>query len=223
FRVTSLADSNAAGSGSLRRAITDSNNTAGPNQIHILTPGIYNLTLAGDQEDRNATGDLDIVNQDVTIDNQSGGTRGINQTTNDRVFQISPTGVAIKVTITGVSIQGGKVTGANGGGIHLLFTSSLTLASDIVQKNSADAGGGIATADGLVNINNSLIAGNSSAATTLGQGGGGLFSSGIGQVTIVGSEFTGKSAAGDGGGLLNAVKAKLTISSCTFNKNLAGG
>src|SRR5262249_59439817 len=121
-----------------------------------------------------------------------------NQTTNDRVFQIPPTGVAINVTITGVTIQGGQVTRAGGGGIHLLSTSSLTLANDIVQKNSADVGGGIDAADGFVNIANSLIASNSSAGTMTGQGGGGLAIHGSRQVTNVGSEFTRHRQAGHG-------------------------
>src|SRR5262245_47409930 len=73
FNVTSLADSNVPGSGSLRRAITDSNNTPGPNTIRILAPGTYNLTLLG-VENNNIGGDLDILNNKVDIDNQSGGT-----------------------------------------------------------------------------------------------------------------------------------------------------
>jgi uncharacterized repeat protein (TIGR01451 family) len=222
FRVTSLADSNAAGSGSLRRALTESNATAGPNQINILTPGTYNLTIAGDDEGANVTGDLNLANQDVTIVNQSGSTVVINQTTNDRVFDISQTGPAINVTITGVTIQGGEAEGP-GGGILVRGTSSVVLSNDIVQKNSADFGGGIGATDGAVAIQNSLIANNSSTFPTAGRGGGGLYLNGRGRVTIDNSEFTDNSAAGDGGGLLIRGHAKLTISSCTFNKNRAGG
>jgi hypothetical protein len=222
FLVTSLADSNASSSGSLRRAIADSNNTAGPNQIHVLTPGTYDLTIAGVEENADVTGDLDIVNQDVTIDNQSGGTVVINQTTNDRVFDVSPSGVGIHVTITGVTIQGGQVTGESGGGIRVSGPSGLILTNDLVQKNSADNGGGIDTYNATLNIYYSLIAGNSATDTRAGQGGGGLFIDGVGQVTIGGSEFTGNSAASDGGGILNDSKARLNISGSTFNKNLAG-
>src|SRR5262249_45235319 len=63
FNVTSLLDSNVAGSGSLRRAITDSNATAGLNQINILTPGKYRLILNG-ADDNNTAGDLDILTND---------------------------------------------------------------------------------------------------------------------------------------------------------------
>jgi hypothetical protein len=41
FSVTSRADSHVVGSGALRRVIADSNATAGPNQINILTPGAH--------------------------------------------------------------------------------------------------------------------------------------------------------------------------------------
>src|SRR5262245_11547510 len=68
FNVTNLLDSNVAGSGSLRRAITDSNATAEPNQINILTPGTYRLTLNG-TDDNNTAGDLDVFNSSVTITN----------------------------------------------------------------------------------------------------------------------------------------------------------
>src|SRR4051812_25692053 len=73
FNVTSLLDSNVAGSGTLRRAITDANATAGPNQINLLTPGTYRLTIGGIRDD-NTAGSLAIFTNSVAIDNQSGGT-----------------------------------------------------------------------------------------------------------------------------------------------------
>ena len=106
FTVTSLADSNVAGSGSLRRAITDSNATAGPNTINILTPGPYFLTLNGTATD-NSAGELAILNNNVSIVNLSGGTVVIDAgglTPRNRVFDIAPTGFAINVTLTGVTI-----------------------------------------------------------------------------------------------------------------------
>ena len=106
FTVTSLADSNAAGSGALRAAISASNATAGPNEIDILAPGTYLLTLNGTATD-NSAGELSILNHSVTIVNQSGGTVVIDAgglTPRNRVFDIAPTGFAINVTLTGVTI-----------------------------------------------------------------------------------------------------------------------
>jgi uncharacterized repeat protein (TIGR01451 family) len=230
FRVTSLADSNAAGSGSLRRAITDSNNTAGPaNDIDILTPGTYFLTLNGRNDD-NSAGDLDILSNSVNIVNRSGGTVVIDAggLTSERVFDISPAGAAINVRITGVTIQRGDRTAAQagddtvGGGIRVTGTSTLLLTFDIVQRNTALDGGGIAAA-GLVTILNSIITDNTSTDNRPGHGGGGIFVGGTGAVTIGDCEFIGNIAAGDGGGILNTDKARVLIARCTFFDQLAGG
>src|SRR5690349_16561873 len=72
FSVTSLADSNAPGSGTLRAAISASNATAGPNEIDIRTSGTYQLRLNGTATD-NSAGELSILNNDVTLVNRSGG------------------------------------------------------------------------------------------------------------------------------------------------------
>jgi uncharacterized repeat protein (TIGR01451 family) len=176
FNVTSLLDSNAAGSGSLRRAITDANATAGPNQVNILTPGTYRLTLIG-PEDSNKTGDLDITNS-VTITNQSGGTAVIDAgglTTLDRVIQIFPAVDTISVKITGVTIQGGNrpPTGGPGGGILVQFGSSLTLDHDIVQNNTtSENGGGIAVLAGKIDLEGTTVRNNTGAE------GGGIFVTG---------------------------------------------
>ena len=97
IHVTSLADSNAAGSGSLRRAITDANSSDPGFELRVIeieTPGTYRLTLNGADEDANATGDLDIL-QTTSIVNVSGGSVVIDAgglTARDRVFDISPMG-----------------------------------------------------------------------------------------------------------------------------------
>jgi uncharacterized repeat protein (TIGR01451 family) len=249
FRVTSLADSNVTGSGSLRRAITDSNAKAGPNEIDILTPGPYALTLNGTATD-NSAGELALLNNDVTILNKSGGPVVIDAgglATPDRVFEISPTGPPVNVTITGVTIQGGN-TEADGGGIRVGSTSTLTLNNDVVQHNQAGSGGGgISTRDGPVKLNDTLVANNSGSglgggilqdgAATLtisdslllhnlspnGGVGGGFGTNGTGPVTISDCEFSDNFAAGSGGGLFDSDRGSLTIVRSTFNDNSAGG
>jgi uncharacterized repeat protein (TIGR01451 family) len=252
FNVTSLADSNVAGSGSLRAAISASNATPGPNTINILTPGPYALTLNGTATD-NSAGELAILNNDVTILNQSGGTVTIDAgglTTPERVFDISPTGGTINVTLTGVTIQGGNTT-ANGGGILVNGSSNLTLNNDIVQNNTAGNGGGINDfggagtltvtnstvsgnsasgiaggggitlgGNGTLIMNNSLIANNSSRGTGPG---GGIADFSFGDVFILGSEFLDNTAAGDGGGFFNTGAARLQFTASTFSNNQAGG
>jgi uncharacterized repeat protein (TIGR01451 family) len=222
FNVTSLLDSNAAGSGALRRAITDSNATAGPNQIHILTPGVFRLTLNGDSDD-NTTGDLDVLNNGVTIANESGGTVVIDAgslTTPDRVIDVSPTGGIISVTITGVTIQGGKRTTRAGGGIAVANSSTLVLNNDIVQSNTTtEFGGGIFAFNSVVKLNATIVRHNT------GSEGGGIgssqsFSSSPGSdLSITDSLIADNTATDSGGGLLNS--SNLTISSSTFTNNRA--
>jgi uncharacterized repeat protein (TIGR01451 family) len=245
--VTSPLDSNAAGSGSLRRAITDSNATTGPNQINILTPGTYRLTLGGIRDD-NTAGSLTIVNNSVSITNQSGGAvviDGSGLTTHNDVFQIHRTADdAFSVRITGVTIQGG------GGGILVFGGSSLRLDDVVIQNNTTtENGGGILAADSSVQLNgttvrnntgdqgggifitgrtatlqvfNSLIANNASVRTGPG-GGGGICADDISDVTITGSQIVGNGAASSGGGLLSTVAGTLTIASSTFANDHADG
>jgi uncharacterized repeat protein (TIGR01451 family) len=223
FTVTSLADSNVAGSGTLRRAITDSNAGPGPNEIDILTAGTYRLTLPGTVSD-NSAGELAILNNDVTIVNKSGGAVVIdasNLIPPHGVFVISPPGNPITVTITGVTIQGGDTTGV-GGGIFLGGTSTLTLNNDVVQANRASSGGGgiYAAGGGTVNINDSLILFNDCLDSSAV--GGGVAIIGTGAAHISDSEFSGNGTAGDGGGFFEAAN-ELTIFRSTFNGNRAGG
>jgi uncharacterized repeat protein (TIGR01451 family) len=249
FNVTSLLDSNAAGSGALRRAITDANATAGPNQIRILTPGTYRLTLNGTDDD-NSAGDLDILNNGVTIANQSGGSVVIDAgglTTPDRVIDVTPLGGAIAVTITGVTIQAGSVSpgkfGGFGGGIQVQGGSILTLNNDIVQNNKdVFAGGGIFVSDSDLRLNATTVRNNSSSglgggiatsghtsrlrivdsliANNSSDAGGGIATGGsTSDITITGSEFLGNSATSGGGGALVNGKVTLAISSSTFANN----
>jgi uncharacterized repeat protein (TIGR01451 family) len=226
FPVTSLTDSNAVGSGSLRRAITDANATAGSNGINILTPGTYTLTLNGFNDD-NTAGDLDILNS-VTIQNMSGGRVVIDAgglTNHDRVFDISPTGPAVNVTIQDVTIQGGNTT-EGGGGIRVQAGSNLVLINDIVQNNTAGSAGGGGVLDlgsGNFTITDSLIANNTAGKSNNGFGGGGVRVENAGDVTVTGSQFTHNSTTGDGGGLLVFnTTTSLLLASSTFNANHAG-
>jgi hypothetical protein len=227
FSVTSLVDSNAVGSGSLRRAITDANATAGSNVININTPGTYNLTLNGFNDD-NTSGDLDILTNSVTIQNQSGGSVVIDASgliNQDRVFDISPTGAAVNVTVTGVTIQGGKTT-EGGGGLRVQNGANLVLINDIVQHNVAGnaGGGGLLQLGGAnLTITNCLFVSNTAGKSNNGFGGGGARAESTVDVTITNSQFSSNSTIGDGGGLLCFnTTGSLFIASSTFNANHAG-
>jgi uncharacterized repeat protein (TIGR01451 family) len=218
FAVTSLRDSNDPGSGSLRRAITESNGTAGPNEIDIRTPGTYKLTLSGTATD-NSAGELSILNNSVDIENQSGGAVVIDATgLNTRVLDVSPSGSAVNVTITGVTIQAGNTTD-NGGGIQVQNASTLTLNNDIVQNNSAGQRGGGIWSNGPVTLNATTIRDNKALASS----GGGVREVGAPIIVQNHSVITGNTAGLNGGGLRSEGPITLTDSSVTMNQSGESG
>src|SRR5690348_5729159 len=108
------------GPGSLRQAILDANANPGPDVI-TLPAGTYTLTIPGANEDAGATGDLDITG-DLTINGAGEATTVVDANNLDRAFDIH----GATVTLTGVKVQNGKVTDADGGG-GLRTTGVLTL------------------------------------------------------------------------------------------------
>jgi uncharacterized repeat protein (TIGR01451 family) len=233
FNVTSLVDSFAAGSGSLRRAIAESDMTpGGSNEIDILTPGTYRLTISSGVSDANddSAGDLDFFNlkpESVSLVNKSGGTVVIDASglaDPDRAFDIGnflPGGSAIQVSISGMTIQGGNATTGSGGGIRVSGGCSLTLDNDIVQKNHADAsGGGISALNSNVTLSATIVKNNTSGT------GGGIATAGSGSLlirdTIIGNNISSSNSGGlGGGGILLAGTGTVTIAGSEITHNSA--
>ena len=225
FNVTSLADSNVAGSGSLRAAISASNATAGPNTIDILTPGTYALTLPGTPfEADNAAGQLSILNNSVSIQNLSGGAVVIDATgLNARVLEIAANGSPANVTIGDlITIQGGNTTAA-GGGILVGTAGTLSLGEVVIQNNQAGQGGGGIFSLGTLSLDDTTVANNSTTGST---GGGGILQVGAGTLTISDSLIEHNrcpdATAGGGGVLINNGSGAVTISDSEFSSNGAG-
>jgi hypothetical protein len=143
--------------GSLRQLIITANGDPGPDFIELPT-GTYSLTISGANEDAAATGDLDITD-DLVISGAGAGSSIIDGSAlSDRVFQVI--GSAVNVTLSGVTIQGGNLSGAfRGGGI--LSNGHLTLQQCLVQNCSAlaGAGGGIYSMGSLV-VNKTTVSSN---------------------------------------------------------------
>src|SRR5262249_48615571 len=99
----------AAGHISLRSAIMAANSSGRSNSIK-LPSGFFQLTIAGDNEDASASGDLDI-SSNVTIKGAGAGKTVIDGNNLDRVTQV----LRGKVTIRGVTIQHGLAD--KGGGL----------------------------------------------------------------------------------------------------------
>ena len=197
FRVNTLLDTvavnlqtgkDASGHISLRSAIEAANSR--PNSDTILLPnGTIKLTIAGQNEDNSAAGDLDI-NSKVTIKGKGAGKTIIDGNFLDRVFQVS----AGNVQISGLTIQDGS---ADGGGGLLNSGGKVTLTSVAVANNVASGSNG---ANGLPGSGNSAFP---SAGTGGGDGvnalGGGIFNQ-AGSLSLSKSTIVSNQAVGGAGG-----------------------
>lgn len=201
---------------SLREAIQAANATPWDDVI-VLNPGTYSLSLSGRNEDLNATGDFDILggrgqttivglgqgNNDVVID-----AKGL-----DRIFQILPDAA---LTLEKVTIIGGD---AELGGA-ILNGGTLTIQDAALSNNSASSGGAIYNFLGNISgISNAAFSNNSA------QYGGAIysiFSSNPNNKTIgfiSNSTFLNNSAQ-YGGAIFNYIGSTIgSISNSTFSQN----
>src|SRR5688500_13505746 len=155
FVVDSSVDANdaAPGDGSclatgggctLRAAITEANALAGADIVEV-PPGTYALTLAGANEEQNASGDLDL-RSDITIRSTVGGAvidaAGL---TTQRVMDVPVLGqVTLQhLTLTGALLTGTTSTSA-GAGLRVMGGATVSLEDCTVAGNTtADEGAGI--------------------------------------------------------------------------------
>lgn len=239
---TTADDYGPGGTCSLREAVRTANDGAnfggcalsGTQPFTINLPaGTYQLTIAGNNNDDNATGDLDIRVSGTTIAGAGAANTTIQQTTNDRVIDFNPqvgssfSGGLSNLRVTGGSVDinyggGGIIYGdANGGG-------TLTLNGVTVENNTATQGpgGGIASgACGNLTIINSTIS-NNTAGSAIAKTGGGvdyLSQCAGGQLNISNSTFSGNRATytGDAGGGLHISGGVATIQRSHFVNNRA--
>jgi CSLREA domain-containing protein len=184
--------------------------------VITLPAGIYILTIGG-VDDTNAGGDLDILTSltingaglSNTIINGNGGV------TTDRTINVLGTGAA--VSISGVTIAGGRTGGLGGGILNSGTNTTLTVTDSRLTGNSAGNGGGISNATGdTVVVSNTTFDGN----VTTSVGGGGLINSGI--VTITSSTFSGNTAPINGGGINTQGGGTTSVTNSTFSENTSG-
>jgi hypothetical protein len=212
-----VMNANDGGAGSLRQAITD----ASPDDTILFAPGLAPIVLTG--------GEL-VINKDLTIAGNGPAATVIDGNAKDRVFDIQqPEGVAITVTISGLTIRNGVAD--EGGGVFVFgaeegATPVVTLANDVVSGNTAAFGGGIAAeggGDGAVIIMDTTVDGNTAGGSE-GQGeGGGVFTVGI-TLAVLRSTISNNHAdafSGDsaGGGLW--LDGPATITNSTVSDNAA--
>ena len=246
FNVNTTIDENDAnkipGDLSLREAIIQSNATPGPNTI-VVPAGTYNLTIAGSGETLGQTGDLDITNS-VNIQGAGSASTIINGNSLDRVFYVLGPGSTVPVvSISGVTIKGGRAPDAsslgpnNGGGVSVL-NAMLSVDQSVIENSQsgnggtfAGRGGGINVEQGTLTITNSTITGNTTGAgTSVGGDGGGIAGDSGATVTInnctISNNTTGNGgnnvSAGRGGGVYGEGATILSISNSTITGNISG-
>lgn len=214
---------------SLREAITNINNGAatfadcanaggayGTGDTINLAAGTYTNTIATTNEDLNANGDLDILNN-VAIVGAGAGTTFIDGGGIDRVLHLVPSSKV--VSISGVTIQNGSAT--TGGGIWNI--ASVTLTDSVVRANTATTGsGGITSQNGSTTLVNSVVSGNSA----LGPGTGGIAIFNMSPLTLINSTVSGNTTNG-GIGAINVVVVpslvNITNSTISGNAGEIGG
>ena len=181
-----------------------------------LPPDTYTLTLAGEHEDDAATGDLDITD-DLIIESSTGiATQTIiSGNALDRVFDLPP-GRGPNVTLHGLTIQGGLISGSTGGGLRNA-QGILTVENSVVTANETNgSGGGVSHLGGTLTLRNTQVTNNTSEGL-----GGGLQTQG-GTVSIDGNtRFTGNTANFGGG--LSTGGADVTLSNVQIEGNTAVG
>lgn len=144
---TTTDELNTDGDCSLREAIQAANTNAAVDacptgqadpivDVINVPAGTYQLTIAGNNEDGNATGDLDI-NGDLTLTGAAAATTIIDGGDLDRVIDI----FGGDATVSGLTVQNGTWSG-NGAGMRALSGSSLTLTDSVVRNNVAGGSGG---------------------------------------------------------------------------------
>jgi CSLREA domain-containing protein len=201
FTVTTTADAHdtnpgdgrcAASTGqcTLRAAVEEAVAQPRGTAVSITLPaGTYPLTL----------GSLDFDGGPVSVAGAGARAAVIEATGRFRVLEV---GSAATVTLSGVTITGGRPQGARYGG-GVLNTGHLQVIDSIVTANMATAGGGIANAGGTVILSRSSVTGNTAPV----YGGGGIQNGGFrnvaGTVEVIASIVTGNVSGGDGGGILN--------------------
>jgi CSLREA domain-containing protein len=222
FVVNSFADApdanpgdglaqDALGRTTLRAAIMEANALHGSNQINLPT-GTFTLSIAGAGEDLGATGDLDILNGNLTIVGVDANLTHIDAAQLDRVFDVHP---GAGLSIYGVSLSGGRAD--EGGAVRVGTNATLILDTDILRNNAAltGPGGAVLIAGGLLDSTSTTFDTNTAAAQ------GGAIAVRGGTATILAAAVTGNTATNGGG--LAVLDGSATITYSTFSGNNATG
>lgn len=205
----------AANTCTLRAAIQEANAWPGPDVIR-LPANVYTLTITGADEEKAATGDLDI-SDDLSITGADKTTTIIDGNNSDRVFDI--VSADINVTISNVTVQNGQLASSSETGAGINNRGLLTINDSVINQNkfstvSGGGGGGIASVQGALIVNHTAITNN----TASGFAGVQL---NLGSMTISDSLIKSNGSQGSGGGV-GIFNGNATIINTTISSNTGG-
>ncbi len=209
-----------SGNCTLRAAIQEANACVGYDVIDVAA-GIYPLSLAGNNENATATGDLDITD-DMSINGAGAATTIVdgNATVfDDRIFHVinSVTTAFDGLTLQGVDIGWGML----GGGI--MTNGDLAVSNSVISNNTAGYGTGIyATGSGIVvDVTASTLSDNNGQKS-----GAGIFVGDKVRLTVSGSTLSNNTQAYEYGHRGTAIYAGngaiVTVDQTLIDNNASG-
>ena len=208
--VFTVLNTNDSGAGSLRQAIQDANASPGSDIIDFGVGVTGTITLT--------SGEL-LITDCLFIDGPGATKVAVSGNAASRVFHVGP---GIDVTIAGLTVTNGHVSGFNWGGGIFNDSGTLTVSNCTVSGNSAFNGGGITSTGGaMLSVIASTINGNSAANS-----GGGIHRIN-GPSMVINSTFSDNSAGGGvlsgGGGIFNLGLLRIINSTLSGNSATYGG
>jgi hypothetical protein len=218
FNVTTTLDvvDPADGKRSFREAVNAANARVGADVI-VLPTGVYQLALAGANENGNATGDFDISDE-VTIRGAGAAVTIIDGQDLDRVLDIlGPAPASIKVEIEGLAIRNGNTPDLGGGGINF-GNANLVLRDCAILDNRAGGNGGGISNGSAIGTGTLTIVRTTVARNIAGDSGGGILVMGGSALTVRNSTIRSNEAATFGGGI-RASMLELTSSVLVGNSS----
>lgn len=250
FQVTKLtdaADGACDADCSLREAVIAANAAAGDDVVQ-LPSGTLTLSIAGQNEQAAATGDLDVLASGGTVAVRGAGAPAttIDADQVDRVFEVRARArlVLADLTITdGAEFGSAVLVGQSGDGasldvaraamtlhrknsnaIYAANTAAVTITDTTFSDNGAP-GGPDSTFGGAglwLNDLSTATVTRSSFARNRASFGAGIVANDISQLTLSDSTFSQNSVAGGGGALFTRDQTRNTVSGSTFTGNSAG-
>ena len=203
-----VQNTNDAGTGSLRAALTAANNGGGNDRILFRSGLTGTITLAGT---------LPTIDEPLEIVGPGASALTVSGNNAFRILYVD-TNPGEDVTVSGLKLTLGAPAG--GGGAINATDADLTVADALVSDNKAGFGGAIYSFNASVTILDSTLSGNQ---VTGGGGGGAVNANGGGPMTIERSEISGNSAAFAGGLYSFDKDTSIIGSTISGNTATAGG